>query len=178
LVIDRAVREYHRPVFKYRRRAWKPPGRCSDDKPLKWLDQTLANIGEAGDAKALVIGTHHPPYSSGGHSPSAEMLDQIDQVCKRNRVAPHAMLTGHSHNYQRYTRQTNFGAGIVQIPYIVAGCGGHAESQVIAAHKQKIGEIVFESSMRGYALSDADGESRTVDQRDVRHDQRAQALVR
>ena len=125
-------------------------GAAGDDKQLKWLDQTLANIGQARDAKALVIATHHPPYSAGGHSPSAEMLDQIDQVCKKNRIAPHAMLAGHSHNYQRYTRQMDFGAGLVQLPYIVAGCGGHAESQVTAAHKQKIGETVFESSMRGY----------------------------
>jgi hypothetical protein len=34
---------------------------------------------------------------------------------------PHVVLSGHSHNYQRFTRTKNQ----YQIPYIVAGSGGH-----------------------------------------------------
>jgi hypothetical protein len=125
-------------------------GANNDRKQLQWLDKTLANLKQTGDTRALVIATHHPPFSSGGHSPSKGMLDQIDQVCRANKVVPHAMLAGHSHNYQRYTRTTDLGTGAVEIPYIVAGCGGHAESSVTAANKQHTGETVFESSMKGY----------------------------
>jgi hypothetical protein len=60
------------------------------------------------------------------------------------------MLAGHSHNYQRYTRSTDFGSGVVEIPYVVAGCGGHAASIVKDANGQQMGETVFEKSMRGY----------------------------
>jgi hypothetical protein len=125
-------------------------GANKDNKQLQWLDKTLANLKQTGDNRALVIATHHPPFSSGGHSPSQQMLSQIDGVCKANKIAPHAMLAGHSHNYQRYTRTANFGTGAVEIPYIVAGCGGHAESTVVAAHKQHIGDTVFEQSLQGY----------------------------
>jgi hypothetical protein len=125
-------------------------GANNDQKQLQWLGKTLANLKQTGDNRALVVATHHPPFSSGGHSPSQQMLSQIDGVCKANKIAPHAMLAGHSHNYQRYTRTTDFGTGAVEVPYIVAGCGGHAESTVVAAHKQHIGDTVFEQSLQGY----------------------------
>jgi hypothetical protein len=49
------------------------------------------------------------------------MLADIDSCCTATGVWPHAVLSGHSHNYQRYTRTVNG----YEIPYIVAGCGGH-----------------------------------------------------
>ena len=125
-------------------------GTNNDNKQLQWLNKTLSNLKQTADNRALVIATHHPPFSSGGHSPSQQMLDQIDTVCRANKIVPHAMLAGHSHNYQRYTRTTGLGTGNVKIPYIVAGCGGHAESSVVAANKQQMGERVFEKSMQGY----------------------------
>jgi hypothetical protein len=36
-------------------------------------------------------------------------------------VWPHAVFSGHAHNYQRYTRAING----MEIPFVVAGCGGH-----------------------------------------------------
>ena len=119
-----------------------------DDQQVKWLTKTLKSL--KGARKALVIATHHPPYSSGGHSPSKEMLAQIDAICNDAGVAPHAMLAGHAHNYQRYTRTTTLAGRQVHIPYIVAGCGGHAASAVQAANGQQMGETVFEKSMKGY----------------------------
>jgi hypothetical protein len=78
------------------------------------------------------------------------MLAQIDKACNDAGIAPHAMLAGHSHTYQRYTRTTRIGGASVQIPYVVAGCGGHAESAVTAATGQHIGDTVFEKSLQGY----------------------------
>lgn len=37
------------------------------------------------------------------------------------------MFSGHAHNYQRYTRIVNG----FQIPYVVAGCGGHSPLSVM-----------------------------------------------
>jgi hypothetical protein len=126
-------------------------GANGDDQQIKWLTRTLAGLKQAPDHKALVIATHHPPFSSGGHGPSKDMLAQIDKACNDAGVAPHAMLAGHSHNYQRYTRTTKIGgAQNLQIPYLVAGCGGHAATSVTAANHQHIGETVFEKSMKGF----------------------------
>jgi hypothetical protein len=123
-------------------------GANGDDRQVKWLTDTLSGL--QGNKKALVIATHHPPYSSGGHSPSKEMLAQLDKICNDAKVVPHAMLAGHAHNYQRYTRTTTLAGGQVQIPYIVDGCGGHAASAVPAATGQHSGETVFLKSLKGY----------------------------
>ena len=125
-------------------------GANGDDQQIKWLTRTLTALRQSGDKKALVIATHHPPFSSGGHSPSNDMLAQIDKVCNDVGIAPHAMLAGHSHTYQRYTRTTRLGGTQVQIPYLVAGCGGHAESSVTAATGQHMGETIFEKSLKGF----------------------------
>jgi hypothetical protein len=125
-------------------------GANGDDQQVKWLSKTLASLKQSADKKALVIATHHPPYSSGGHSGSPEMLAQIDKACNDAGIAPHAMLAGHAHTYQRYMRTARVGGTTVQIPYLVAGCGGHAASAVTAASGQQMGETIFEKSLQGY----------------------------
>jgi hypothetical protein len=125
-------------------------GASGDDQQVKWLSKTLASLKQSADNKALVIATHHPPYSSGGHSGSPEMLAQIDKACNDAGIVPHAMLAGHAHTYQRYTRTARIGGTPVQIPCLVAGCGGHAASAVTAASGQHMGETIFEKSLQGY----------------------------
>ncbi len=51
------------------------------------------------------------------------MLAQMDAICDEVGVWPHAVLSGHAHNYQRFTRtRSRDGA---QIPYVTCGNGGH-----------------------------------------------------
>ena len=71
---------------------------------------------------ALIIAHHHPAYTAGSmYGWSTEMLKEIDAACDKAGVWPHAVLSGHAHNYQRFTRVH----GQSQIPYIVCGNGGH-----------------------------------------------------
>jgi hypothetical protein len=51
------------------------------------------------------------------------MANDIDAVCARVGVWPDAVLSGHAHLYQRFTRSLNGR----QIPYVVAGSGGHLQ---------------------------------------------------
>jgi hypothetical protein len=122
-------------------------GAKGDDKQIKWLRKTLSDLKGAGEQKALVIATHHPPFSEGGHSGSQVMLQQIDDACKAAGILPHAMLAGHTHTYQRYTRTVQGGA---QIACVDAGCGGHAASAVKQATKQMVGDAIFEKSLKGF----------------------------
>ncbi|HTB15177.1 MAG TPA: metallophosphoesterase [Bryobacteraceae bacterium] len=74
-----------------------------------------------GQWRALIIATHHPPFtSSGQHVPSPTMLKQIDDACTAAGIQPDLHLSGHAHLYERYTRTV----GGKQIPYLVAGMGG------------------------------------------------------
>src|SRR5262249_51217678 len=52
-------------------------GEHNDTSQLDWLKQTLRAIKQSSEKKALVIATHHPPYSSGGHSGSSDMNADI-----------------------------------------------------------------------------------------------------
>lgn len=118
-----------------------------------WLTKTLQNIAaerKGGKRKALVFATHHPPFTAGGHSPSTEMLADIDGVCQQTGVMPDMFLSGHAHSYQRYTRELNFAGKPLQIPYLVAGTGGINDQAVPAAAGQKTGDHTFEKSMKGY----------------------------
>jgi hypothetical protein len=79
------------------------------------------NERDKGQWRALVIATHHPPFTgSPFHVPSPTMLNEIDQACEAASIFPDLHLSGHAHLYERYTRTVNG----KQIPYIVAGmCG-------------------------------------------------------
>lgn len=117
-----------------------------------WLVKTLQSISTQRKAarKALVFATHHPPFSSGGHSPSTQMLADIDDACKQAGIMPDLHLSGHAHSYQRYTRELSFGGRALQIPYIVAGTGGINDQAIAAANGQKTGDHIFVKSLQGY----------------------------
>ena len=102
-------------------------GRWADvgDVQLAYLEAALKRVKAQKFAGALIIATHHPPYTWGAnHNGSPEMLKEIDKLCQSTGVWPHAVLSGHAHNYQRFTRDT----GDKQIPYIIGGNGGHGKS--------------------------------------------------
>jgi hypothetical protein len=76
--------------------------------------------------KALLIAVHHPPFSGGGgHSGSTQMLRDLDAAFAQTKITPDAVLSGHAHNYQRFTRESSVNGKSIQVPYVVTGCGGH-----------------------------------------------------
>jgi hypothetical protein len=119
---------------------------ASDTRQTDWLTATLKNIkqGRKNGRKALVLATHHPPYARGlqesglGHPGSPEMQAQLDASCAAAGIWPDAVLSGHSHNYQRYQRHCVIGKREFDIPYFVVGTGGISLQPAptgIGAHK-------------------------------------------
>jgi hypothetical protein len=79
-----------------------------------------------GQRRALLLAVHHPPFSGGGgHAGSGQMLQDLDTAFETAGILPDAVLSGHAHNYQRFTREVTHGGATVQIPFLVSGCGGH-----------------------------------------------------
>jgi hypothetical protein len=118
-----------------------------------WLIKTLRGIAAArgkGQRKALIMATHHPPFTAGGHAPSVEMLADIDDACTKGGVVPDLFLSGHAHSYQRYTRMVPFGGRTLQIPYIVVGTGGINDQTVPVATGAQTGDHIFVKSRQGY----------------------------
>lgn len=96
---------------------------------VDFLKTALARAKSEKFAGAIVIAVHHPPYVAqtdgkyaGEHNASLRMLADIDEACESAGVWPHAILSGHAHNYQRFTRTKDNR----QTPFVVAGGGGHA----------------------------------------------------
>ena len=91
-------------------------------------------LGVAGQGKtlerAVIIACHHPPASvDGKHGGTTGLADDIDTASKAAGFWPAAVLSGHAHLYQRFTRKTYDGR---QIPYVVAGSGGFAATKPTA----------------------------------------------
>jgi hypothetical protein len=121
------------------------------DDQLDFLTSELKRLTpdrEAGK-RAIVVAVHHPPLScdakTGG---SAGLMQDIDACCKNAGMYPDALLSGHAHLYQRFTRTVNGR----QVPYVVAGCGGFAATRpmqatppagtVVGDHKLEIAPII------------------------------------
>jgi hypothetical protein len=90
---------------------------------LGFIETALKRVKAENYKGALLFADHHPPYTAGSiHGWSIEMLSQIDDICRQVGIWPHAFVSGHAHNYQRFTRNRKDGT---QIPYVVCGNGGH-----------------------------------------------------
>ena len=111
------------------------------DTQLDYLSAQLARIKNEKYSGAVLLAMHHPPFSyapppgargtGGNHGGSPKMLRQIDTICKAEGVYPHAVLSGHAHNYQRFTRTLSFGSDDISVPFIICGDGGHNVNKLV-----------------------------------------------
>ena len=97
----------------------------SGDHQLDFLNaelQRLAPARKAGE-RAVIVACHHPPVSvDSKHGGSTGLADDIDNAARAAGFWPDAVLSGHAHLYQRFTRKVDGR----EIPYVVAGSGGFA----------------------------------------------------
>ncbi len=97
------------------------------DVQLDYLRAAMKRIAQEKFAGAVIVAHHHPCYTAGGrHGWSETVRAEIDAIAAETGVWPHAVLSAHAHNYQRFTR-VHEGK---QIPYVVAGNGGHGVSRL------------------------------------------------
>jgi hypothetical protein len=111
------------------------------DLQLAFLTAQLDLIKKQKYTGAVILAMHHPPFSyapakksggaAGNHGGSAAMLREIDTICKSTGVYPHAFLSGHAHNYQRFARSIRFGSQQYGVPFIVCGDGGHNVNRLV-----------------------------------------------
>ena len=111
-----------------------------NDSQITFLEAALKRCKTEKFAGAVLIAVHHPPYTAGAtHGGSPRMLADLDAAATAAGFWPHAVLSGHAHNYQRFTRTLHPGtSGATTIPYIVAGNGGHGVDKVRKINGQTI----------------------------------------
>ncbi len=93
-------------------------GKIGPDQ-ITWFEKELA---AAAPGKSLILALHHPIYSAYGAHPGSQYLKAIiENASKVAGRTPDLILTGHVHNYQRFTGSING----KPVPTIVAGAGGY-----------------------------------------------------
>jgi hypothetical protein len=98
---------------------------------FNWL---ISQLKTADKNKALILSVHHCPFSlDSEHGGYGDILDAIDQaVAASGGRYPDLVLSGHVHNYQRFSRKVGNGT----YAHIVAGAGGYAS--IKAMHKLQL----------------------------------------
>jgi MinD-like ATPase involved in chromosome partitioning or flagellar assembly len=138
------------------------------DIQLQYLETALARIKKESFQGAVIVAVHHDPYSPrGGRNPG--MAQDLDQVSRKTGVWPHAILSSHAHNYQRYVRIVD-GRSIM---YVVAGNGGngvsplrHGTSPAIKVPLRIASDVTlaaFDDRNYGYVRITADTQSLSID---------------
>ncbi|HEX8711395.1 MAG TPA: metallophosphoesterase [Terracidiphilus sp.] len=115
------------------------------DFQLAYLEAQLNQIKATQYDGAVLIAVHHPPFTyapppasagkMGNHGGSPDMLREVDAICAKTKVYPHAVISGHAHNYQRFTRTIEFEDGEYDVPFVVCGCGGHNVTAMVRGSK-------------------------------------------
>jgi hypothetical protein len=77
---------------------------------------------------ALIVTIHHPPFSGdtehSGSSVAEQVMFSSFQAVGRY---PNLILSGHVHDYQRFTNVVQGPNGALEIPCVVAGAGGYTK---------------------------------------------------
>ena len=92
----------------------------------QWLTTQLQ---DADPSTCIIVAVYQPPYSlDKSHGGYPAISDAIDAAAKQANVWPHAVFSGHVHDYQRFTRTVKVGGETDPraIPYLIAGAGGYA----------------------------------------------------
>jgi hypothetical protein len=90
------------------------------------IDWFQGELKAAEANKALIVTVHHPPFSGDTqHSGSTAVYQVLSASFQAVKRYPNLILSGHVHNYQRFTEIVAGPNGQIQLPYVVAGAGGY-----------------------------------------------------
>ena len=124
---------------------------AQDNGPQEaWLTGQLKN---AATGKALIVAVHHSPYSLDvTHGGYPKILESLDNAIAGAKRVPDLVLSGHVHNYQRFSRKI----GNRELPYIVAGAGGYANNAKLMHKMQTNGgsqiQLPFQTTHKDLTL--------------------------
>lgn len=98
-----------------------PEGGQLDHGQRDWL---IGELRDAPDDATLILAMHHPVYSADVvHGSNLALGDILDGCFAWAGRVPDAVVSGHAHNYQRFSRNADGRS----VPYLVAGTGGFPE---------------------------------------------------
>ncbi len=126
-----------------------PTGGVIEPDQAAWL---ASELRAAPAGVPVIVALHHPPFSidafHGGSATMGQVLDNAFAVAER---IPDLVLSGHVHDYQRFTRTMPQTDSL--LPYVVSGNGGyhnlHRFAPGTGAGEQVADGVVFEAGDDG-----------------------------
>lgn len=95
-----------------------------------WFIEELKHAATEHADKAIIVCLHHAPYSADfNHGSSLPMINFMQDAIDESGVIPDLVMSGHVHNYQRFSK--SYGGGKTT-PFIVCGAGGFDELHWLA----------------------------------------------
>lgn len=95
------------------------------EEQKQWFIEELKHAAAEHAEKAIIVCLHHAPYSADfNHGSSIPMINFLEDAFNEADVQPDLVMSGHVHNYQRFSK--SYGGGKVT-PFIVCGAGGFDE---------------------------------------------------
>jgi hypothetical protein len=92
------------------------------------IDWFRSELKAANPSLSLIVAVHHPPFSGDTEHTGSSAVHKVlfDSFTAVNRY-PDLILSGHVHNYQRFTQVVQTPSGKRQIACVVAGAGGYTK---------------------------------------------------
>jgi len=91
------------------------------------IDWFKGELKAASADKALIVTIHHPPFSGDTEHSGSTVAEQVlRHSFSETGVYPHLVLSGHVHNYQRFTMTEHVDGKNVAVTCLVAGNGGYS----------------------------------------------------
>jgi len=92
------------------------------------IDWFKGELAAADPKKALIVTIHHPPFSGDTEHSGSTVAEQVlfESFAETGKY-PHLILSGHVHNYQRFTVKQDVKGQTYEIPCVVAGAGGYSK---------------------------------------------------
>ena len=96
----------------------------------QWFIEELKHAATERAERAIIVCLHHAPYSADfNHGSSLPMITMLEEAFEEAGVKPDLVMSGHVHNYQRFSKTYDDGK---ITPFIVCGAGGFDELHWLA----------------------------------------------
>lgn len=104
-----------------------PSGGVIQAAQAAWL---VSELNAAPTDRPLIVALHHPPYSCDAHHGGSKAMGEVlDEAFRTASRMPELVLSGHVHDYQRFSREIGDGQ---KIAYVVCGAGGYHNLHAMA----------------------------------------------
>ncbi len=101
-----------------------------------WFAAALARADADPSIRGVIVLVHHPPYTNSTVTPDERHVQQAFVPVFEASVKTVAMLSGHVHSYERFSRSGK--------TYLVAGGGGGPRARLAAGSRRRHADDLFD----------------------------------